>query len=107
MWFVKIADLQVLDYYNPELMSYTDKFWNETLLAKLIPFTPVVYVDPNNSELQSHTYKPGYTAVYLKDIKFPSDEQGPFQLVYIPPSFETNDVGPLTCLLYTSPSPRD
>lgn len=95
-WFVKIADLQVLDYYNPELMSYTDKFWNETLLAKLIPFTPVVYVDPNNSELQSHTYKPGYTAVYLKDIKFPSDEQGPFQLVYIPPSFETNDVGPLT-----------
>ena len=95
-WFVKIADLQIPDYYNPELMSYTNKFWNETLIAKLIPFTPVVYVDPNNSELQSYTYKPGYTAVYLKDVKFTPDEQGPFQLVYVPPSFKTDDVGSLT-----------
>ena len=95
-WFFKIADLRLLDYYNPELMSYTDKFWDETLLAKLIPFTPVIYVDPNNPERQSETFRPGYTAIYLKDIKFPPDEQGPFQLVYIPPSFERNDGGPLT-----------
>ena len=31
-WFIKIADLSILDYYNPELKSYTGKFWNETLL---------------------------------------------------------------------------
>ena len=36
-WFLKIADLRVSDYYNPELTSFTDKFWNETLFAKLIP----------------------------------------------------------------------
>jgi len=95
-WFIKIADLHILDYYNPELTSYTDKFWNETLFAKLIPFTPVLYVDPNNVELQSETFKPGYAAIYVKDIKFPPDEQGPFQLVYIPPSFERDDPGPLT-----------
>ena len=34
-WIMKIADLRVLDYYNPELMSYTDKFWNETLFSKI------------------------------------------------------------------------
>jgi dolichyl-diphosphooligosaccharide--protein glycosyltransferase len=95
-WFIKIADLHIMDYYNPELMSYTDKFWNETLFAKLIPFTPILYVDPNNVELQSETFKPGYAAIYVKDIKFPPDEQGPFQLVYVSPSFERNDVGPLT-----------
>jgi len=94
-WFIKIADLHILDYYNPELTSYTDKFWNETLFAKLIPFTPVLYVDPNNVELQSETFKPGYAAIYVKDIKFPPDEQGPFQLVYVSPSFERNDGGPL------------
>jgi len=87
-WFLKIADLPVLDYYNPELTSYTDKFWNETLLGKLIPFTPLVYVDPNNTEIQSETFKPGYTAIYVRDIKFPSDGDGPFQLVYVSPSFE-------------------
>jgi len=95
-WFLKIADLRVLDYYNPELTGYTDKFWNETLYSKSTPFTPILYVDPDNSKLQSDTYKPGYTAIYLKDVKFPSDEQGPFQLVYVPPSFERDEAGPLT-----------
>jgi len=95
-WFMKIADLPVMDYYNPELMSYTDKFWNETLLGKLIPFTPVLYVDPNNTERQSETYRPGYTAIYVKDVKFPPDGDGPFQLVYVPPSFERDEAGALT-----------
>ena len=87
-WFLKIADLPVLDYYNRGLDSYTDKFWNETLLGKLIPFTPLIYVDPNNTENQSDTFKPGYTAIYVRDIKFPTDGDGPFQLVYVSPSFE-------------------
>ena len=95
-WFMKIADMRVSDYYNRELTGYTDKFWNETFLAKLIPFTPILYVDPNNPELQSETFKPGYVAIYVKDIKFPSDGQGPFQLVYVSPSFERNDAGPQT-----------
>jgi len=95
-WFLKIADLPILDYYNPELTSYTDKFWNETLLGKLIPFTPLVYVDPNNTVNQSETFKLGYTAVYVRDIKFPSDGDGPFQLVYVSPSFESNNDGPIT-----------
>jgi dolichyl-diphosphooligosaccharide--protein glycosyltransferase len=92
-WFIKIADLSVLDYYNPELTSFTDKFWNETLLGKLIPFTPLVYVDPNNTDKQSETFKRGYTAIYVKDIKFPSDGDGPFQLVYVSPSFERDEGG--------------
>ncbi len=95
-WFFKIADLRVFDYYNQELTGYTDKFWNETLFAKLIPFTPILYVDPDNPQLQSETFKPGYVTIYLKDIKFPSDGQGPFQLVYVSPSFERDDTGPLT-----------
>jgi len=95
-WFLKIADLRVVDYYNRELSGYTDKFWNETLFAKLIPFTPILYVDPDNPQLQSETFKPGYVTIYLKDIKFPPDEQGPFQLVYVSPSFERDDTGPLT-----------
>ena len=95
-WFLKIADLRVFDYYNPELSGYSDKFWDETLLGKLIPFTHVLYVDPDNPELQSETYKPGYTSIYVKNIKFPMNEDGPFQLVYVSPSFEMDAPGPLT-----------
>jgi dolichyl-diphosphooligosaccharide--protein glycosyltransferase len=95
-WFMKIADLRVLDYYNPELTGYSSKFWDETLLGKLIPFTHVLYVDPVNPEIQSETFKPGYTSIYVKDVKFPRDGNGPFQLVYVPPSFEMDAPGPLT-----------
>jgi len=95
-WFIKIADLQIMDYYNPGLTSYTDKFWNETLLGKLIPFTPLVYVDPNNTEIQSETFEFGKTAIYVRDIKFPSDGNGPFQLVYVSPSFEGTQSGTVT-----------
>jgi len=95
-WFLKIADLHIFDYYNPELTSYTDKFWDETLLGKLIPFTHVLYVDLDNPEIQSETYKPGYTSIYVKNIKFPMNEDGPFQLVYVSPSFEMDAPGPLT-----------
>ena len=95
-WFMKISDLDIADYYNPELTGYSGKFWDETLLGKLIPFTHILYVDPNNPEIQSETYKRGYTSIYVKDIKFPSDGDGPFQLVYLPPSFEMDAPGPLT-----------
>ena len=95
-WFMKIADLRILDYYNRELSGYTDKFWNETLLGNLIPFTPIAWVDPNDTERQSKTFTPGYLAIYVKNIKFPSDGDGPFQLVYVPPSFERDEPGPIT-----------
>ena len=95
-WFMKITDLQVLDYYNRDLQSYKSKFWDNTLLGHLIPFTPIAYVDPNNAEIQSKTFKPGYLAIYVKDIKFPTGGDGPFQLVYVPPSFEKDAAGPLT-----------
>jgi len=54
-WFLKIADLSVFDYYNPDLSGYTGKFWDETLLGKLIPFTHILYVDPTNLENQTET----------------------------------------------------
>ena len=92
-WFIKIANLPVLDYYNPELTGYTDKFWDETLLGKLIPLTPIAYVDPNNTEFQSSTFKPGYMAIYVKDVKFPVNGDGPFELVYVSPSFERDESG--------------
>jgi len=95
-WFLKIADLRVFDYYNPELSGYSGKFWDETLLGKLIPFTHILYVDPDNPEIQSETFKPGYTSIYVKNIKFPMNEDGPFQLVYVSPSFEMDAPGPLT-----------
>ena len=92
-WIMKIAGLPLGDYYNPDGKSFNDKFWNETLFGKLIPFTPLVYINVETGD-QSMTWTADTkTAIYAKDIKFPSwntsagiKKSEPFHLVYVSPS---------------------
>jgi len=86
-WFIKIAGEPLSKYLHSDGTSGTDYFWNETLLGKMIPFTPLVYVNLQTNQ-QSTVYQPGFTAVYVKDIKFPIDGDGPLRLVYSSPSFD-------------------
>jgi dolichyl-diphosphooligosaccharide--protein glycosyltransferase len=86
-WFMRIAEEPIQKYVNPDGMSGTDYFWNDTLLGNLFPFSVLSYVDTRNTDLQSQTYKNGYTAVYGQDIKYPENGEGPFRFVYGSPSF--------------------
>jgi dolichyl-diphosphooligosaccharide--protein glycosyltransferase len=90
-WFIKITGEPLPKYLHSDAISGTDYFWNETLLGKMIPFTPVAYVNQNNQ--QSATYQPGFTPVYTKDIKFPINEDGPLRLVYSSPSYDVEKGG--------------
>ena len=85
-WFIHIAGLPQSQYLHPDLMSGTDYFWNETLLGKMFPFTPAAYLNFNNNQV-SETFTPGFTPIYVKDIKFQQDGNGPLKLVYSSPSF--------------------
>jgi dolichyl-diphosphooligosaccharide--protein glycosyltransferase len=91
-WFIKIAGEELSKYLHSDGMSGTDYFWNETLLGKMIPFTPIVYVNLQTNQ-QSTIYQPGFTPVYVKDTKFPIDEDGPLRLVYSSPSFDVEKGG--------------
>ena len=92
-WIMKIADLPLMDYYNPDGKSFTDKFWNETLFGKMIPFTPLVYVNVETGEQTLAWTERTNTAIFVRDVKYPSwDDPAeyvksePFQLVYVSPS---------------------
>jgi len=85
-WFMKIANEPLAKYLHSDGMSGTDYFWNDTLLGQMIPFTPLTYVNLQNNQ-QSEVYQPGLTPIYVKDVKFPIDENGPLKLVYSSPSF--------------------
>ena len=91
-WFMKIAEEPLTKYLHSDGMSGTDYFWNETILGKMIPFTPLAYVNLQTNQ-QSKIYQPGFTPIYVKDIKFPIDEDGPLKLVYTSPSFDTEKGG--------------
>ena len=92
-WMVKIADLSLADYYNPDGKSFSDKFWNETTLGKLIPFTPLVYVNVETGEQSLTWTEQTKTAIFVQDVKYPGwldpveyVKSEPFQLVYVSPS---------------------
>jgi len=94
MWFMKIAGVPVEKYLHSDGISGTDYFWNETLLGKIIPFSLVAYIHPNNNQI-SLTYVPGFTGIYTDDIKYSEDDNGPLQLVYASSSFIERKSGPM------------
>jgi dolichyl-diphosphooligosaccharide--protein glycosyltransferase len=93
-WFIRIAEEPLTKYLESDGMSGNDHFWNETLLGKMFPFTPLAYVNFQTNQ-QSATYQPEFTPVYVKDIKYPSDSNGPLRLVHTSPSFDVGKGQPM------------
>lgn len=94
-WFMRIGGHNVNQHLHMDGMSGTEYFWENTAVAHFFPFSPVTYVNPNNPMQQFPTYVPGSLAIYAKDIKYPSDGDGPFRLAYASPSFVAEERGPM------------
>ncbi len=92
-WFMRIAGLDESQFLHSNGSDGTDYFLNETLLGKMFPFSPIGYVNPNDFSQQSETYVHGTVGVYTKDIKYPSDGDGPLRLVYTSSSFVKENPG--------------
>ncbi|QUC64461.1 hypothetical protein NsoK4_08545 [Nitrosopumilus sp. K4] len=93
-WFMRIAEEPLTKYLRSDGFSGTDYFWNETLLGKLTPFTTLAYHNFQNQQ-QSETFRPGFTPIFIKDIKFDYDNDGPFKLVYASSGFNEERFGPM------------
>ena len=91
-WFMSIAELPLSKFLYPDMISGTPYFWNETLLGKMFPFTPVTYLNFNNNQV-SDTFQFGFSPIYVKDIKYPENGDGPLRLVYSSPSFDVEKGG--------------
>ncbi len=97
-WFMRIAGLPTEKYLYDDGLSPTQEFWNETALGKMIPFTTFAYIDLVNQK-QADAYVSGFTPVYVDDIKFPKDGNGPLKLAYMSPGFLIKDSGPINGVL--------
>ena len=86
-WFIRIAGQDIAKYLHADGVSGTDYFWNETILGNMFPFTPVVYVNPNNPVQQSPVFVNGLIPIYAENIKYPADGDGPLRLAYASQSF--------------------
>ncbi|HEU5460955.1 MAG TPA: DUF6541 family protein [Nitrososphaeraceae archaeon] len=93
-WFMKIGGFNERDYVEDDGFTPNANFWNNTLLGKLIPFTPISYASFGNGMLTNiqPEYSSGTIALNLKDIKYPINgtNDQPYKLVYASPSFEND-----------------
>jgi dolichyl-diphosphooligosaccharide---protein glycosyltransferase len=95
-WFAKIAELPVEKYLKFDTVG-TSHFNEQTMLGKMIPFTPAVYYNPDTQE-NSAIYKPGFFEISSKNIEYNSDDD-PLKLIYASPSFMNENVGPMNIVL--------
>ena len=96
-WFMRIGGFDERNYVEQDGVTPTPRFWNATLLGKLMPFSPVAYASFQNGMLTNiqQNYAPGTLGLYAKDIKFPANGTAnqPLSLVYASPSFNSNSSG--------------
>ena len=96
-WILRIAEMPLQEYLYSDNVTGTDKFWNSTLLGKMIPFTPLGYLDLSEYS-QAEDYQSGYV-LYLKDIKYDSNSNEPLQIVYTSPSFDRISEGEVSGII--------
>jgi len=96
-WILRIAEMPLQEYLYSDNATGTEKFWNSTLLGKMIPFTPLGYLDLSEYS-QAEDYQSGYV-IYLKDIKYDSNSNEPLQLVYTSPSFDRISEGEVSGII--------
>ena len=91
LWISRIGEFTEEKYLEFDAKTPKPHFYENTLLGKLIPFTPVVYYHPSSEE-NSPVYKFGFVEISIKNIKYNSDSD-PLKLVYASPSFMNDDDG--------------
>ena len=96
-WFARIAEFPPEKYLESDGVVGTNYFYEQTMLGKIIPFTPAVYYNPATQE-NSAIYKPGFVEIVSKNIKYDSDND-PLKLVYASPSFMNEKMGHMTIVL--------
>ncbi len=94
-WFMRIAGHNPNIYLEPDGISGTEHFWTNTALAQFFPFELVSYVNPMDPSQPFPTYVPQSIPIYVQNVKYPADGDGPFRLAYSSPSFADMSVGPL------------
>ncbi|HSD04908.1 MAG TPA: peptidylprolyl isomerase, partial [Nitrosopumilaceae archaeon] len=96
-WFARIGGEDLSRLVQNDGFTPTNYFWDNTLLGKMFPFSPVAYYNFNTNQ-QIENYQTGYTGIYLKTIKYETDVD-PIKLVYSSPSLDRKNAGPVSGVL--------
>jgi len=90
-WFMRIANVELSKYLEPNSNFGTKYFWNETLLGKMIPYNTLLYYN-EEAQLSYETFQPGTVPISYLEINYLDDGNYPFKLVHASPSFTNKNI---------------
>ena len=90
-WLMRIANVELSKYLEPNSNFGTNYFWNETTLGKMIPYNTLLYY--NEESKQSYEiFQPGTVPISYLEINYLDDGNYPFKLVHSSPSFTNKNL---------------
>jgi dolichyl-diphosphooligosaccharide--protein glycosyltransferase len=103
-WFIRIAGLPIQEYLHSDFFTINNNLLNNTLLGKMIPYTPIAYYDQSTGQSWTE-FRPGFIPLYVEDIQYMS-ENSPLKLVYSSPSFNNDKNGSMNIVLVYEINPN-
>jgi len=96
-WFIRIGGLNITQFLYDDEFTPKPYFWENTILGKMWPFELWQFVD-RSGRLQGTEYKPGYIALYTKQLKY-AEEDGLLKLVFKSSSLDSPGEGVFAAVL--------
>ena len=90
-WFMRIANVELSKYLEPNSSIGTKYFWNETLLGKMIPYNTLLYFN-EESQQTSEIFQNGFVPISVLEINYNDDGNYPLKLVHTSPSFTNKNI---------------
>ena len=96
-WFIRIGGLNITQFLYDDEFTPKPYFWENTILGKMWPFELWQFVD-RSGRLQGTEYKPGYIALYMKQLKY-TGEDGLLKLAFKSSSLDNPTPGVFAAVL--------
>lgn len=97
-WFMRIADVELSKYLEPNSSVGTNYFWNETLLGKMIPYNILLHYN-EEANLSYEIFQPGTVPISYLEINYNDDGNYPLKLVHTSPSFTNKNIDRFSAVL--------
>ena len=96
-WLMRIANVELSKYLEPNTNFGTNYFWNETMLGKMIPYNTLLYYNEEYKQ-SSEVYQSGFVPISVLEINYLDDGNYPFKLVHTSPSFTNTNIDRLSAV---------
>ena len=91
-WFMRIANVELSKYLEPNSSYGTNYFWNETLLGKMIPYNTLLYYNEKSQQTSEIFHPNGFVPISVLEINYNDDGNYPLKLVHTSPSFTNKNI---------------